>query len=116
MRPAAKSVFCGTVSVSACWLGVCIEGYQLRLCSILYIIVFLDSVSLAVCYGVLGTANSVLWCRQSLCRVIYVMYISGGSPLHHFRFVDVLFGGGVPDDRSVFKLSSNKGLIMFSMI
>ena len=46
-------------------------------------------------------AVGVLWRRQSLCRVIYVMYISGGSPLHHFRFVDVLFGGGVIDDRSV---------------
>ena len=42
--------------------------------------------------------------------------ISGGSPLHHFRFFDVLFGGGVPDDRSVFKCCSNIGLIMFSMI
>ena len=46
-------------------------------------------------------AVGLLWRRQSLCRVIYVMYISGGSPLHHFRFVDVLFGGGVIDDRSV---------------
>ena len=58
----------------------------------------------------------LLWRRQSLCRVIYVKYISGDSPLHHFRFVDVLFGSGVPDDKSVFKCWSNKGFMMFSMI
>ena len=28
---------------------------------------------------------------------IYIMYISVGSPLTHFKFVDVLFGGRVPD-------------------
>ena len=61
-------------------------------------------------------AVGLLWRCLSMCRVIYVMYISGGSPLYHFRFVDVLFGGVVPDDRSVFKCWSNKGLIMFSMI
>ena len=47
-----------------------------------------------------------MWRHQSLCRVIYVIYKSG-----HFRFVDGLFGGGVPDDRSIFKCWSNKGLI-----
>ena len=90
----------------------------------LYFIVFLDSVSLAVClwcsgdcqFSFLVIAVGLLWCCQSLCRVIYVMYISGSSPLLHFRFVDVLFGGGVPADRSAFKLWSNKGLIMFSVI
>ena len=87
----------------------------------LYIIVNLDSVSLAVCLGcsvlvdcqfsLWVIAVGVLWRRQSRCRVIYVMYISGGSPLHHFRFVDVLFGGGVQDDNSVFNCWSNIGLI-----
>ena len=59
-------------------------------------------------YGVFGTANSVFGSLQldycgaaSQCVELYVMYMSGGSPLHHFRFVDVLFGGGVPGDRSV---------------
>ena len=37
------------------------------------------------------------------------MYISGSSPLHYFRCVGVLFGGGVPDDRSVFKCWSGLG-------
>jgi hypothetical protein len=74
-------------------------------------------------YGVLGTANSVFGSLQldycgaaSQCVELYVMYMSGGSPLHHFRFVDVLFGGGVPGDRSVFKCWSSKGLIRFSVI
>ena len=94
-------MFCGTVSVSACWLGVCTEGCQLSPCSSLYIIVILDSVSLTVC----------LWCSVD-CEFSWTTV----ALLHHFRFVDVLFGCGVPDDRSVFKCWSNKGLIMFSMI
>ena len=104
MRPAAKSM-----SVSAGWLGVCTEGCQLSPCRIVYIIVILDSVSLAVCLWCYGDCQIIfwvitvglLWRRQSLCRVIYVMYIFGGSPLRHFSFVDVLLGGGVPDDRRV---------------
>ena len=54
---------------------------------------------IAVCltvYGVLGTscqfniwiiAVGLLWRRQSLFRVIYVMYISDSSPLHRYRQV-----------------------------
>ena len=38
------------------------------------------------------------------------------SPLHHFRFVYVLFDCEVPDDRRLFKCWSNKGLIMFRII
>ena len=82
----------------------------------MYITVILASVSLAVGLWCSGHCQFSFWViavgllfrRQSLCRVIYVMYISGGSPLHHFRFVYVLFGGGVPDDRSIFKCWSNK--------
>ena len=33
-----------------------------------------------------------------------------------FRFSDLLFGGGVPDDRSVFKCCSNRGVIVLRMI
>ena len=88
----------------------------------MYIIVNLDSDSLTVCLWCSGDcqfslcviAVGLLWRGQSLFRVIYVMYISGSSLLHHYpdlRFVYVLFGGGVPDDRSVFKCWSNKGLI-----
>ena len=111
-------MFCGTVSLSACWLGVCTEGcifvhhsdpgFSEPSC------VSVEFWGLPIQFWVI--AVGLLWRRQSLCRVIYVMYISGGSPLHHFMFVDVLFGGGVPDDRSVFKCWSNKGLIMFSII
>ena len=31
------------------------------------------------------------------------MNIDGGSPLTYFKFVGVSFGGGVPEDKSVFK-------------
>ena len=75
-------MLCGTVSAS--WLGVCTEGCQLSPCRIVYIIVNLDSLSLAVYLWCSGDcrfslwviAVGLLWCRQSLCRVIYVMYIS----------------------------------------
>ena len=93
-------MFCGTVS--ACWLGVCREGCQLSPCRILYIIVNLDSGSLAVCLWCSGTANSVFGSLQldycgaaRLCTDI-------------LRFVDVLLGSGVPDDRSVFKCCLTK--------
>ena len=33
------------------------------------------------------------------------------SPLTHFKFVGVLFGGGFPNDKSVFKWWSNIGSI-----
>ena len=54
-------MFCGTVSVCACWLGVCTEGCQLSTCRIVYISdpAFSEPIQLCV-YGVLGTANSVL--------------------------------------------------------
>ena len=67
-------------------------------------------------YGVLVTAKSVwviavrlLWRRLSLCRVICVMYISGGWPLHHFRCVDVFVWWWDPDG-NVFNCWSNIGL------
>ena len=55
MRPAAKSM-----SVRAGWLGVCTEECQLSPCRMVYIIVILDSVSLAVC----------LWCYGN-CQFIF---------------------------------------------
>ena len=83
------------LTVRACWLGVCIDGCQLSTCRILYIIVNLDSVSLAVCLLCSGDcqfslgviAVGLMWRRQSLFRVIYVMYISGSLPLHHYHQV-----------------------------
>ena len=41
------------------------------------------------------------------------VYISGCSPLHRFKFVDVLFGGEVPDSRGIFKHRSDIGLVMW---
>ena len=41
-----------------------------------------------------------------------ILCISGGSLLDHLCFVDDLFGGGVLDDRNVFKCWSNIGLII----
>ena len=35
------------------------------------------------------------------------VYISGCSPVHHFKFIDILFGGGVPDSIGVFKCRSD---------
>ena len=39
------------------------------------------------------------------------VYMSGCSPLHHFRLIDMLFGGEVPDSRGVFKYRSDIGLV-----
>ena len=80
----------------------------------LFIIANLDSVSLAMtclfCSGecqfslcVIAVGLRLLWRRHSLYRVKHIMYMTCGLPLQYFRCVGVLFGGVVPDDRSVFK-------------
>ena len=40
------------------------------------------------------------------------VYISEGSLLHHFELADVLFGGEVPDSRSVFECRSDICLVI----
>ena len=69
---------------------------------------------------VLGTANSVFGLLQldycgaaSHCLELYTLctYLAARLCTIILRFVDGLFGAGVPDDRSVFKCWHNKRLI-----
>ena len=46
--------------------------------------------------------------RAAVARPVTVyMHVVFDMPLHHFKFVDFVFGGGVPDGRGIFKCWSN---------
>ena len=83
-------------------------GWVYLSCWILYIIVSL-AVSLRCSkdchFNFFIISVGLLWCRQSLD-----LYVSGCSPLHHFEFVYILFGGWtvLPSPR----FSSGNGLVL----